>query len=300
MRELHQLADRQAAERLTAWLMIRGISCQADHEDNGWTIWIHRDEQREAAQGLLQEFLANPDSTEITRAIAGRTAELTAQARAAAADQSARRRRQSEQAWRQRFDFVWYRSYPITALLVLASFVTVLLCTDLPGTFQKYGLFAPLCTNPNSPVLEAFWIQPRQGASRAESRLISLTDQIVVEVPSQNPNKPDLPRLLRSGQWWRLVTPIFLHFGVLHIFFNMSWLWNLGRQIEFLRGSVRYGAMLLVIAISSNVAELYWSGPGFGGMSGVVYGLIGYAWLKGRTAPQHGIGLAYDQVVYSL
>lgn len=300
MRELHKLADRQAAVRLTSWLMVKGVSCQADQEDNGWTVWIHRDEQREAAQGLLAEFLANPDSAEISRAIAGREAELKTLARSTSEDQTARRRRQSEQAWRQRFDFVWYRSYPITAFLVIASLVTVVLCTDLPGTFQKNGLFAPLCTNANSPVLEAFWIQPRQGGDNAESKLISLTDDIVIEVPSRNLDRPDLRWLLGSGQWWRLVTPIFLHFGVLHIFFNMSWLWNLGRQIEFIRGSVRYGAMVLVIAVSSNIAQLLWTGPGFGGMSGVVYGLIGYAWLKGRTAPQHGIGLAYEQIVYSV
>lgn len=46
--------------------------------------------------------------------------------------------------------------------------------------------------------------------------------------------------------------------------------------------------------------QLYWSGPAFGGMSGVVFGLIGYAWMKGRTAPEDGIGLTQDQVVYSM
>lgn len=300
MRELHQLADRQAAVRLTSWLIVKGVSCQADQEDAGWTIWIHRDEQKDVALELLAEFLANPDSAEISMAIAARAALLKSQTRAASDDQSARRRRQSEQSWRQRFDFVWYRSYPVTAFLVLASLITAILCTDLPSTFRENGLFAPLCTNPNSPVLEAFWIQPRQGGGQAESRLISLTDDIVIEVPTRKPDSPDLRSLLRSGQWWRLVTPIFLHFGVLHIFFNMSWLWSLGRQIEFMRGSLRFGAMVLVIAVTSNVAQLLWHGPDFGGMSGVVYGLIGYAWLRGRTTPQHGIGLSYDQVVYSL
>lgn len=81
---------------------------------------------------------------------------------------------------------------------------------------------------------------------------------------------------------WRLVTPIFLHFSVIHILFNMMTLWQFGPPIESSRGSWRFALLVLAIAIPSNVAQYLWSGPAFGGMSGVLYGLFGYLWMKSR------------------
>ena len=299
MRELHQLADQRAADRLAAYLNAKSISCQVDSEDNVWTVWIHRDEQRAAAQDLLREFLADPAAAAITDAIRQSAAQ-----RPAPAPTTAQARRHSERVWQQRFDFVWYRSFPITALLVFTSVITALLCTDWQDGFRKHGLFAPLCTRDDSALLRAMFIQPPAGFK--EVTAADLIPNIVIEdgqlriIPRRDPRQPDLEGLFASGQWWRVVTPIFLHFGLLHIGFNMSWMWTLGRQIEFVRGSWRYGLLVLVVAIVSNITQLLVAGPNFGGMSGVVFGLVGYAWMKGRTAPEHGIGMPYDQIVYSL
>jgi len=96
---------------------------------------------------------------------------------------------------------------------------------------------------------------------------------------------------VRSGQVWRLVTPIFLHFGVAHLIFNMLALVHLGGLIEGRLGMFRLGLMLLVLAVFSNVAQYFYGGAAFGGMSGVVFGLAGYAWIKGRYDPESGLYL---------
>jgi GlpG protein len=87
---------------------------------------------------------------------------------------------------------------------------------------------------------------------------------------------------IRAGQVWRLVTPIFLHAGVLHLVFNMLWLYQLGGQIETQESSRYFAIMVLVLAIICNTAQYLVSGPLFVGMSGVVYGLLGYIWMMTR------------------
>lgn len=86
-----------------------------------------------------------------------------------------------------------------------------------------------------------------------------------------------------AGELWRWVTPAFLHFGWMHIVFNSLWCWELGNRIESSLGSMNMAALFLFIAVVSNYAQHLWTGPSlFGGLSGVVYGLLGFAWVAGK------------------
>jgi GlpG protein len=82
-----------------------------------------------------------------------------------------------------------------------------------------------------------------------------------------------------------------LHFGIMHILFNMMWLFTLGSQIEEKKGRVKFLLIFIVIAVVSNLAQYIYAGPSFGGMSGVVFGLMGYIWMKMKFQPLEGISI---------
>ncbi len=90
-----------------------------------------------------------------------------------------------------------------------------------------------------------------------------------------------------QGQYWRLVTPAFLHFGWLHIVFNSLWMWELGTRVESVMGRLNMALLFLTIAAVSNSCQYLFGGPSiFGGMSGVVYGLLGFAWVGPLLQPR--------------
>ena len=101
-----------------------------------------------------------------------------------------------------------------------------------------------------------------------------------------------LPNTLAAGEIWRLWTPALLHFGALHLVFNLLWLYELGRRIETGRGSRQLLEAFILIAPIANVAQyLMDAGPLFGGMSGVVYGLLGYLLIASRRDPHPALRL---------
>ncbi len=96
---------------------------------------------------------------------------------------------------------------------------------------------------------------------------------------------------LTDGQLWRFFSPAFMHFNLGHIAFNLLWVWVVGRRIELLLGWPALLGLFLFSALASNMAQYWVSGPMFGGMSGFVFALLGFAWLWDRTTPARMIGL---------
>jgi rhomboid protease GluP len=81
--------------------------------------------------------------------------------------------------------------------------------------------------------------------------------------------------LILQGQLWRLFTPMLLHGGLLHIFFNMYALYIIGREIEMFYGRWRYLALYIVSGFAGNVFSfLFTSAPSLGA-STAIFGLIG-------------------------
>lgn len=102
-----------------------------------------------------------------------------------------------------------------------------------------------------------------------------------------------LAETLASGEVWRLLTPIFLHFGIFHVLFNSLWMWDLGRRLEYLMGAWQFLVFVIITGVASNLTQFFWSGsPGFGGMSGVVYALVGFIAVRQRLVPHPLVAVA--------
>jgi GlpG protein len=130
----------------------------------------------------------------------------------------------------------------------------------------------------------AFAVYSKLGYDRDVVRRFVLADP-------QNAHGTFLPEV-RGGEYWRLVSPAFIHFGPLHLVFNLMWLYQLGCMIEARRGTLKLALLVVVTAIGPFLAQYLWSGPGFvGGMSGVVYGLAGYVWMRGKYDLTSGVYL---------
>ncbi len=252
MRLIGHLAEEADARTFADYLYVRKIESQLDFEKpDGWGIWIHDEDKLEEAARLLAAFRANPTDPKY-RAEAKGAAELRAKAEKG-------EERYRKKLLDRRHLFRPLRAYgfgPLTFILIVIS-VTVAFYSHLGTNLQPIMRLFITDYNVSANLLE--WVSA-------------------------------LPEI-RHGQVWRLVTPIFIHFGLLHIFFNMLWLRDLGSMIEA-RQSWRVLAVLVVAtAACSNLAQFFFTGPIFGGMSGVVYGLLGYVWMRGKFDPGSGLFL---------
>jgi Uncharacterized membrane protein (homolog of Drosophila rhomboid) len=106
---------------------------------------------------------------------------------------------------------------------------------------------------------------------------------------------------LAAGQWWRLVTPMLIHFGILHLAMNGMWYWELGRRIESRQGSINLIGLTLLFSLVSNYVQFLFSGPSlFGGLSGVLYGLLGHCWIFQVLSPNPAYRLPRGVLVMML
>ena len=253
MRIIGQLPGETDARRFCDYLFTHSIESMIEPDPDGrWSVWVHQEDEIARAQGFFQQFLANPRS----RTFEDATVEAQRKRRedAKVVKSAAKRTYDAEDLFHRRFIL----GMTATTAVLVGICVAIWLLMQVPGV---------------RPTLQMLFITQFFTGNSPMDRIVSG----LIEV--------------RHGQLWRLITPIFLHFHVLHILFNMLWLKDLGTLIEIRLGRNYLLALVAAIGVISNLGQYYLTGPSFGGMSGVVYGLLGYIWMKGKFDPGSGFFL---------
>lgn len=252
MRRIGTIEGEKPARAFSDHLLTQGIRSQIRAAGTSQDLWVEEEEHLEKAKAELEQFLACPSDERYTKA----TETAGALRRQHAADQEQRRRNYVDLRTRWHLDRL---ALPALATTLIAICFMVAAFTRMGESLAPYGhrlLIADITLEGDSIVwygLDAIW---------------------------------------KDHQYWRLITPIFVHFGPLHLLFNMWWLFDLGGMIEREKGSLRLAALVLFTGIVGNLAQYGWSdNPLFGGMSGVVYGLFGYLWYVGPRERNPRLGV---------
>lgn len=97
----------------------------------------------------------------------------------------------------------------------------------------------------------------------------------------------------QDGEWWRLGSAMFLHFGVVHLVLNMWSLWDVGQLVERMYGHLRFACIYLISGLSGNLVSLVFHGNSAvsGGASGAVFGVYGavliFLWRERAAITPH-------------
>jgi GlpG protein len=274
MRQIGTLPDEKPARTFADYLLTLNISTDLKPAADGWAVWVHKEDLVSKAKGELAHFQENPDDPRYRQSIS--EAEAI--------------RRKEEELDRQHARNI----------------------VDLRGKLGRGPMLAtgPLTRTLISITVVVFLLQ------RMNVELFGRTIEGWFLFTNYRPVpglglRTDGLRPILQGQIWRLLTPMFLHSGILHILFNMYMLFQLGRAIEARKRLSEYALLIVLTSIAANLAQFYlpdlFTVPGertgggpFGGMSGVVYGLFGYIWVKSRFDPGSGLYLHPNTVMLLL
>jgi len=265
MRMIGKMDNQQDATRFSDYVQTLGITVQTEPDGEEIALWNIDDDHLDQVKTELEQFRENPSETKYVQG--------------AAQGQKIRNQEEKEQQKRQqnyvhvqrRWETPELNHCPVTIGLMAISILTVVF-TSTGTSIMRLG-------DKQNDLLSKMRISEVKfvGGNRIQYHKLAV--------------------LRETHEYWRLVTPMFLHFSLLHILFNMLWMRTVGTITEHRIGSFRYLILVLLISAISNIGQFLWSGPMFGGMSGVVFGLIGFIWMRGKFDPHSGLFMPKEQLV---
>jgi GlpG protein len=276
MRQIGVLPDAFQARTLADYLLTLRIETRLIEDKDGWAVWVCDEDRVAQAREELEAFQKEPQAPKYTAAAPA----AEAIRRDEDAEEQDYARRQTELRERMRSAGKPTHGRGVTlALLMLNIVAAVTTRLDLPDEERE-----------SLPAMQALFIAPfkRNGP---------MIEWYGLEK-------------IRAGEVWRLVTPIFIHLGWIHLLFNLLVLHDLGGAIEMRRGPGRLILFVLFVAVGSNISQYYLGQlvrldqaphfgpyPAFGGFSGVNYGFFGYIWMKSRFEPELGLRASPNLII---
>ena len=251
MRIIGNIESEPAARRFSDFLYVEGITNEVESGKDGWAVWIHSEDEWHKAKEMLAAFLGNPADPRY-RKQAAQARQLKAVA-AAKEDETEGRLLDRTKVFRATMP---YGVGPLTIVLVGLSLAVQFL--NVAGYEERVlqELYMTAITVSGDKVT---WLQ-------------------------------GLPEI-SQGEFWRLFTPVLVHGGWVHLLLNMMWLLDLGSMIEGRESTGRMGLLVVALAVASNFGQYLMFNAYFSGMSRVVFGLLGYVWMKGKFDPASGMFL---------
>ena len=302
------------AKKLHAWLAVNQIDARCKQVGEEWEIWVLDEDQLLDANKLTATFNTNPDDPQFATVLddANKIEEAKNKQQRSRQKEAHKLERQQQRHLTQPTKSLTRSIIILCSVLFGASLVfeadgkVVKLLRDngfvVPwsGNLIHKSLGVVRQTSVNESLRErSNYLQQLDGRSAGEAK------KDVGEMLNSSYNSLFLEDIKR-GQVWRMVTPIFLHAAgasfssFLHIFFNMYWLFALGLGIERLFGAGNFILLILFTGVISILLPAITPGNGiFGltalgggpvvGFSGVIYGIIGFGWIKMKMQPHLGI-----------
>jgi GlpG protein len=303
MRQIGVLSSEQEARRFAAYLMTLGVAAHAEpqpaepqhadaqHAENtgdqsrdaitgipkdaanarGAAIWVRDENHLDQAREELARFRENPADSRYQGA--EREAAGIQRERERKRDQSRKNIVEMSGRWGRPQP----RRQPLT-MVILGLMIVVALLTSMGENRDGVAMKALLFKDPSA-------------ASGAR------TPGTPIDTDAVSYRMSDILR----GEVWRLITPIFVHYGPLHLIFNAIMMYQFGAILEPKLGTPKFALLVLITGIASigsqSLAPAAWEGStGVGGISGVVFGLVGYMWMKTAFDPAMGIYLPMSTV----
>lgn len=274
MRLLGEINSSGHTTRLVAWLLTKGIKVKVEPtggSGESYEVWVRDEDLLDQAKVEFADFQTNPEDSKYDQAIK--------EADAIAREEAQQRKRMQKKIVKVQGGRVEKKT-PLTVLLIVLCGI-VFLMTDFGESKESLAYRALQFVSVAPPI---------------PSELLSAGhDDLGLRLAS-----------VKKGELWRLATPIFIHYGVFHILFNMMWLHQFGRMIENRYGALSLGLLVLAAAVISNFLQctvpeaIGGISPGIirgsqylqthlGGMSGVVYGLFGFVWIRSQVDRSSGM-----------